>query len=146
VASGSVRSQHQSSGLRAWVALAALGGLMLCAALVFSRSQPRAPISQREMAQRGIADASARGMSRVEKINVYSTTLGHLRPNVTCSWLKNLGRALRMAARMDSYNPCDAATRVWVVELWGDYPPWVMEPGLMIYTASGDYIRSDSGP
>ena len=128
------------------MALAALGGLMLCATLVFSRSGPRRPISQQAMEQRGIADASARGMSRVEKINVYSTTLGQLRPNVSCGWLEHLGRALRVAARMDSYNPCEAATRVWVVELWGDYPPWVLEPGRMIYTASGDYIRSDSGP
>ena len=85
-------------------------------------------------------------MSRLEKIAVYGATLGQLRPNTACAWLETVGRSLLVAARVDTYNPCDAATRVWVVDLWGDYPPWVAEPARMIYTISGDYIRSDSGP
>ena len=146
MAIGPRHTQRQSSGLRAWVALAGLGWLLLCVALVASRTGPRPVVTRQAMEQRGLQDASARGMSRVEKIIVYSMTQGQLRPNQTCPWLESVGRSLRVMARLDLYNPCDAATPLWVVDLWGDYPPWVDEPARMIYTASGDYIRSESGP
>jgi hypothetical protein len=146
MAIGGLRSQRQGSGLRAWLALAGLSLLLLCAAAVLSRATPRPPVTRQAIEERGLQDASARGMSRVEKIIVYSTTAAQLRAMPHCAWLETLGRSLLVTARVALYNPCDGAAPVWVVELWGDYPPWVAEPARMIYTASGDYIRSDSGP
>ena len=143
---GHSRGDRRGRGLWAWVSLAVLATLLLCVALGLTRIGPRPFVTQAQIEQQGTRDALSRGIGRVQRIDAYSTTLGHLRPNLNCPFTEQLGRALRVAARIDTYNACDLTTRLWVVELWGEYPLWVVEPVRMLYTAAGDFIRSEGGP
>lgn len=137
---------RRGSGLAAWASLLGLSGLVLCGTLVLARAGPRPAVAQTQIERRGLQDALSRGAGPVERLSVYGTTLGRLRPLVPCSLIENLTQAVLLAARFVPYNPCDPATRVWVVEVWGEYPTWVIEPVRMLYTASGDFIRSEGGP
>jgi hypothetical protein len=144
--SGQSQRGRRSSGLLAWVSLAALAGLLFCVALALTRTGPRPIAPRSQVEQRGIQDVLSRGVGPVERVNVYSATLGQLRPSAPCGLPENISRSLLVAARFDTYNPCDPGTRLWVVEVWAEYPPWVFEPVRMLYTAAGDFIRSEGGP
>ncbi len=129
--------------------MAGLGGLvlLLVAALVVTWPRPGLFLTQSQIEQRGLKDGQVRGIGVVRQVNVYSTTLGRLRSNVSCAPIETLYRTLLLAARYDDYNPCDPATRLWVVELRGTFAStWSAQPVRFIYTAAGDFVRSESGP
>jgi hypothetical protein len=120
---------------------------MLSAGLVIQRAERRPIATQAQMEQRGYDDGRARGIGQIQQVDAISTTLGRLRPNLNCGLAENLGHMLMVAARAEAYNPCDPNTRLWVVELRGNFtPPFFAQPIRFIYTAAGDYIRSEGGP
>jgi hypothetical protein len=140
-------ASRRRSGLAAWAALAVLACLLIGVGLFLTRVRQRPFATQFEMEQRGLQDGQARGIGQIEQVHAISTTLGRVRPNLTCGLPENLYHVLLVAARVDSYNPCDPSTRLWVVELRGNFtPPFFAQPIRFIYTAAGDYIRSEGGP
>ena len=137
----------RAGGWLAWAALALLACLVLAAVAVIRRAEYRPLVTQTEIEQRGYQDGQARGIGQIQQVTAISTTLGRLRPSLHCNPQDHLYHMLLVAARVDSYNPCDPNTRLWVVELRGVFtPPFFAQPIRFIYTATGDYIRSEGGP
>jgi hypothetical protein len=131
----------------AWAVLAVLGLLMLCVGLVATRARPRPFMTQSQIEQQGLQDGRVRGIGTVQQVTAHSTTLGRLRPNLRCGYAELAYRTLLVAARIDSYNPCDPSTRLWVVELRGNFATtWSAQPVRFFYTAAGEYIRTEGGP
>jgi hypothetical protein len=147
MASGAISTTSMRGGRLAWAALGTLLCLMLGTALVIRRAEHRPIATQAEMEQRGYDDGRARGIGQIQQVDAISTTLGRLRPNLNCRLPEYLGHMLLVAARAEAYNPCDPNTRLWVVELRGNFtPPFFAQPIRFIYTAAGEYIRSEGGP
>ena len=139
--------KDRRSGLWAWAGLGGLGLVLLLASAVISRARPRPIVTQAQIEQRGLRDGQARGIGHVQQVNAISTTLGRMRQHVGCPLPELVFRALLVAARAEAYNRCDPATRLWIVELRGQFPPpFFAQPIRFIYTAAGDYIGSEGGP
>ncbi len=138
---------RQGTALWTWLALAAAGLILLAVGIVLGGARPRPFASRAQIEQQGLNDARVRGIGTVQQINAHSTTLGRLRPNLHCAFVEQLYRTLLVTARLDTYNPCDPATRLWVVELRGSFATtWSAQPVRFFYTAAGDYIRTEGGP
>jgi hypothetical protein len=142
-----VSAPLHATGRLAWAALGLLGCLVLTAGLFVARVGPPPMVTEAQIEQRALNDGIARGLSPITQVTAISVTQGRLRPNLRCDPIETAWHALLVAARAEGYNPCDPNARLWLVELRGRFPlAFSAQPVRFIYTAAGEFVRSESGP